>query len=500
MTPKDPIDQRLERLGAALTPPAAFQEDVMGRIDPLSLPGRHRRWRARRILMKSSIGIAACLAIALAAWLILSAVGGDPLYAQVIEAVGKARTVHLVGRQLENGTWTKEMEAFYERGVGVAEYGYRRDGKTELRIDNGKHCWRRTGDGPVVQSKSADLLGIIEKLFRMTVEGLTSREYTRDPTGDRAVDGVKCRLYVRQRPGGSDRRRIWIDLEGRMRRWEEHRSAEQGWETCGEVTVQYDVPIDPSHFQPPVAPAATVLNAGGLLEEQFGLENAIFIKEVMGLAFAVHDIRRCDNGMIFAACSLRPLPETVRKLGAIRSETMGDTVYGDFQLDTSWKRVDGKERSYQPISLGTAYQDGLQIQWVLLHPLGDWPKETPTCELSAYVHTRGKLQQQRQQAGEKWWRRYRPLTVLPLPEEAIPLKRIIAGVYSQAVMLEPLAGPVYLNEAARPGKDGMWSSRCRRPSEMTPEEFLGQVLLEFEGLELRRQEWKRKAEAAKAGG
>lgn len=504
MTRDDRMDRRLERLGGMVTPPATFERDVMGRIDQLAPPGRRRPGRARRLLMRSSIGIAACLAIALVTWLVVSTAAPQTLYAQAIKAVEKARTVHLVGRQLRDGKWAKEVEAIYERGVGVAEYRYR-GGKTVFRIDDGKHCWRRAGDGPVVQSRSAGLTltGIIKKLFRTTVEKIESQEdVIRDRTGDKAIDGVRCRLYVRRRPDGSTRKRIWIDNAGRLRRYELQRSGDGGWETCSEVTVRYDVPIDSSRFQPPIPADVTVLDAVKAIEKRFSLSDAAFFTEVMGLAFAVHDIQRCDNGMIYVACSLRPTAATVEKLGAIRSETTGvlDTVYGDFQLDSSWKRVDGKERSYQVVRLGRAYHDGLQVQWVLLRPRGEWPKGTNTCELSAYIHTRGKLQQQRQRAGQKWWRRYRPLAVLPLPPEAAPLKKIVAGVYAQAVSLEPLPGNVYLREASRLGKDGRWMYRSRRPSEMTSEEFLGEVMLQFEHLEAMRQEWKRNAKAAKGGG
>jgi hypothetical protein len=284
-----------------------------------------------------------------------------------------------------------------------------------------------------------------------------------------------------------------------MRRYEEQRSVEGKWETREEVTARYDLPIDRSRFQPPIAVETTVVNGAELLEKWLSLDKALFVKQVMGLVFAVHDIQRCDNGMILVVSSLRPAPETIKSLGPIRSETRGGAVYGGFGLSRSRKRVDGKERYYQPINLGSAYKDGVEIRWSLLHPLGDWPKDTATCELSVYIYALGKLAQQRRQAGEKL-RRYGPMTVLPLPDKATRLGKVIGGVYSQAVALAPLAERVCLREAGRHNSGMGLSYRLRRPSEITAEEFGRQVRLEFQRLEAMRQESKRKTEAPKAGG
>lgn len=490
MTRDDQIREALTRVGRRVTPPESFRDGVMRRIDRAGLAPARRPGRTRRILMRSSIGIAACVAVGIVAWVVVGTAAPETLYAQAIKAIEQARTVHIVGRELRDAKWVKAMEAFYERGVGVAEYGYG-EGRSFFRIDDGKHCWRKTGSGPLVRSQSADTLGIVKKAFRSAAKALEGQQnVTRDPEGDRVIDGVDCRQYVLLWSQGRLRTLIWADDADRVRRFEKQRPAGDKWETYRVVEIRYDIPIDRSRFQVKTSPAVTVIDAEKLLAERFSLEKALFEKELMGLIFAVHELQHCDNGMIFVVCSLRPSEAVIRELGPIHSATMGSIVYGDFQLDSSWKRVDGKERCYQPIHLGSLQYDGMDAKWLLLHPLGAWPEGTTTCELSAYVYTRGKLQEKRTQAGLEWYQRFRPLAELTLPPIKLPLKEVIRAIYADVLATEPISKYAYLLEASRLGRDGKWTQRYRRPSAFTPEQFAEEVGREFEHLEQMRREWR----------
>jgi len=449
--------------------------------------------------MKATIGVAACIAIALGAWVVLGT-ATPSLYAQAVKAIEQARTVHAVGKRLQDGKMVKMMEAFYERGVGMAEYDYS-EKHPFFRIDDGKYCWRRSGNGPLVQSKSEDPAGIVKKVVRATTRLLEGEENARrEPAGDRAIDGAVCKQYVVLRSDGRFRALIWIDQKDRLRRFEKQQPKADDWETYQTVTVEYDVRIDRSRFQVKIPPAATVVNAEQVLAG-FALEKAIFKKELMGLIFAVHDLQRCDNGMIFIVCSTRPCPAVIREFGPIRSHTDGSAVYGDFQLDGSWKRVDGKERYYQPIRLANLYHDGMYVQWELLHPLGAWPQPMETCELSAYVYARGKLQEKYTQAGQNWYKRFGPLAELPLPGQAVPFGEVVGKIHADALALEPLDGQAWVIEASRQGPDGQWTTRYRRPSELPPHQFAEEVQGELEHLEqFRQQQAQRRAAGGKPGG
>ena len=491
MTLDESIQKSLSGLGELLTPPASFADEVMRRVDQLGpgVPGRTGRG------MRSSIGIAACITIGVVAWLVLGTAAPQTLYAQAIKAIEEARTVHMVGRQLREAKWVKAMEAFYERGVGVAEFSYG-EGHSFFRIDDGKHCWRKTGSGPLVRSKSADTLGIVKKAFRSAAKALEGQQnVTRDPKGDRAIDGVDCKQYVLVWSQGRLRTLIWVDDRDRVRRFEKQQPAGDGWETYRVIEIRYDVPIDRSRFQVKTSPAVTLIDAEKLLAERFSLEKALFKKELMGLIFAVHELQQAEDGMIFVVCSLRPSEAVIRELGPIRSATMGSKVYGEFQLDSSWKRVDGKERYYQPTTLGSLQYDGMDAKWMLLHPLGDWPEGTATCELSAYLYTRGKLKDKRTQAGLEWYRRYKPLTELALPPIKLPLKEVIRAIYADVLAVEPIGEGAHLLEASRLRPEGTWSRRYRRPSDFSLEQFAAEVQGELDHLEQLRREWRQRDKA-----
>ena len=494
MTQHERIHQSLARLGQSVTPAASFENDVMRRIGQLGPARPGRVGRTRRILMKSTIGVAACTLLAVGAWVVLGT-ATPSLYAQAVEAMEKARTIHIVGKSLQDGKMVKMMEAFYERDVGVAEFTYSKD-QPYFRVDDGTHCWRRRGSGPVVRSRSRDPVGMPRKVFRATTELLKGQQDARrDAGGDRIIDGAACKQYVVLRSDGRFRALIWIDGRNRLRRFDKQQPSGSGWQTYRTLAIQYDVPIDRSRFQVKTPPGVTVLDAEQLLA-QFAPAKAIFKKELMGLIFAVHDLQRCDNGMIFIVCSTRPSEAVVRELGAAEGIS-----YGDFQLDSSWKRVAGKERYYQAIHIASLSYRGTEVRWVLLHPLGDWPQPMETCELSAYVYTGGKLQEKYTQAGQDWYKRFSPLAELPLPGQPVPLGEVIAKVHADALAAEPLEGNVGILEASRQDEQGRWSRRHRRPSELPPHQFAEEVQAELEHLEqMRQQQAQQRAASDKPGG
>ena len=493
MTRDDRIREALARMGGLVTPPASFEDGVMRRIERRPGAPTLRFRRMRRWMMRSTIGAAACVLIGLVVWFGLVK-APETLYGQVLAAIEKVGTVHLVVKEHRDGQWVKLAEAWYERGVGCAEYEYR-DNNVKMRIDNGTYQWSHRSDQDfAVRARSKGKLRLVEKTLRANARVLEDeKRFKRDPSGDKEINGVKCRLYVRTYPKKTTEVHLWIDGADRMRRWERRRQRDGKWETYQVVNVQYEVPIDRSRFQGKFGPSVRMIVATDLMEARFGLEKAVFKKDLMGLVFAVHELRRCDNGMIYVVCSIRPSQAVIRELGAISSVTMGRKVYGDFQLDSSWRRVNGKEWSYQPIRLGELYHDGVQVTWVLLDPLGAWPKDAETCELSVYAHTRGKLQEKRKQAGLEWWRRFRPLAELALPAEKLPLKEALEKVHADALAAEPLDGYVGLLEASRQRKDGTRSRVHRRPSEISPEQFADEIEREFEHLEQMRRESKQKS-------
>ena len=42
------------------------------------------------------------------------------------------------------------------------------------------------------------------------------------------------------------------------------------------------------------------------LMDAFGLDDALFVREELGMIFAVHELVRCNEGLIFTVSSIRP--------------------------------------------------------------------------------------------------------------------------------------------------------------------------------------------------
>ena len=452
----DELQLQLDELGRRLGREASVVDRVMRRIDQMPEARSPRSHHLRRLIMKSSLGIAACAVVGMVAWLVFSIAATETLYAQVNKAIEEARTIHIVVKRLQEGQWVKHGEVFYERGVGVAEYSYR-DGRTSyFRIDNGRNAWMKGRHGYIVRSTSSDPMGIVKKMFRQTTDILQGkRNATRDPNGDTIVDGVPCKLYVRTEPAMSGwKMRVWIDEKGFMRRYEKRHKRDGKWETYSIFEARYDIPIDRSLFALEDVPEIKVIDRDKLFETKFSLEKALFKKETMGLICAVHELKRVEGDMIYLVTSIRPTAATIMEFGRIDPIAGGGcSTYGDFMIGTGWKRVDGGERSYQPVTIAQINNDGLSAQWTLLQRKGSWPEEVKDFELSASVYTRWELQERLKAEGKEWWQRFRPMTTLPLPEKETPLAIVVYRTYADAASLEPVVFSVRLSGSPREGSE-----------------------------------------------
>lgn len=441
---------------------------------------REGRRLMKRKFVKYPLAAASLIAfMTLIAWFAMSALAPKTLYAQVIQSLDKARSIHAVGKGLEDGKWVKQTEVWYEKGKGVAEYGY--SPRTYYRVDNGKYQWLKQGDGPIVRSASSDPLGVVRKIFDTYAKLLRDKDRVMtDPQEKDTIDGASCRVYVRySRPNIAESKHrflIWIDEDNRARKLEKQRLRDnQHWETYRTTKVEYNVDVDPEHFTPRIAPNEPVVVSEKLLDEFFGLNRTVVQKEIFGHIFAVHQMRRCEGGLIFLLCSSRPTPATIDEFGPIVSrgrKGRGSVTHAYLDLDTSWERVNGKERYHVIHGLGRMYNDGLCARWYVIDPIGDWGENTVT--LSVIASSSWKLREKYKREGLPLVKRKIPLATLPIPKDPPwSIKDVLHKTYQDAQSLQTVAFQVYVpNGIVIDNPDGSFSYSGGPPRRISQDEYV----------------------------
>ena len=408
-----------------------------------------------RIIMRSrTTKLAAAAAIIIGVLGLLVFYGnGETLYAQVIEAIGNARTIHAVSKRLDNGQWAKRTEIWYDQDRGIVETSWDKGKKIYVRIDNGKYMWKyRSGSNFAKRSKTVDPIGLARKV--LNVDSF-KKQAIRDPSEDKVVDGIRYLAYIRSNPENTFRMLTWLDEAKRIRGWEKIRLLGSGqWETYCIGEVEYNVELNSEIFEPDFGEDVEIVEVDIKLDEHFDLEDALFIKEELGLIFSVHELARCDEGLIFAVSSIRPA-DAWRDTARAESGRLGVWHYGSFQFGSSWKRLDiyGRGLSYQPISLAEVYQADVQVKWTLFLPQGFEPGGAEKCELEVYMYNHGALAKKRSELGLPTRERFKPIAVLPLPKESIALAEVMDEVYSTTNELEPFVASTRLTLKSVPFTD-----------------------------------------------
>ena len=402
-------------------------------IEQRSALGRQSVWR---IIMKSKMTKLAAAAVFIIGIFLLFDNGQKTLYAQVIEAIENAQTIHVVTENLNNGQWSKNSEVWYGSDKGIVETSWSNGERTDIRIDNGQYMWiYSAGNSFAKRSKTIDPIGVARKILNAEA---FKKSAIREPSEDKVVDGAQHFAYVLSNPENTWRMISWLDENSRVRGWEKMRLLECGlWEKyrIGEVT--YNIELNPKIFLPDFGEDVEILDVGKTLDA-FGLDDALFVREELGMIFAVHELVRCNEGLIFTVSSIRPA-DAWRDAARAESGRFGVWHYGTFQFGSSWRRLDdyGRGHSYQPIKMAEVRQADLQVQWTLFLPQGFGLEEEGECELEVYMYTHGELSKKRKKAGLPTRERYIPMAVLDLPNESIALNKVLSEVHLTASELEP---------------------------------------------------------------
>lgn len=312
MTPEE-LEDRLRRLGANWPVPSVV-DDVMARIVSQSEPqARPVSWLRRRVA--TLVAVAATFAVAVGAWLYLLAAPAT-LQARMRRSLDLAQSAHLRISSVNEQGPRQQGEVWFERG-----HGFRAELADEVILDDGYHQWTwRQGPGVseplVVRRTSHHAADMIAGIFRFGAAAATG---ARSPEDDRVLHGQACRAFV-VTPPQSDviseqsplRFLVLLDADERIVHLEEQTQLDGHWQSRREVSVNFDgpIPADKRAFRPPAG--WQVIDADRALEERFPLDKALASGQTDGLLFAVHELQRGPDEMIYVVSSVRGTPEYLK--------------------------------------------------------------------------------------------------------------------------------------------------------------------------------------------
>jgi len=480
------IERRLEAISRFESSPEGTARDlerVRSRLNEQMGKRQTERQRLWRTIMNSRITKLAA-AVMIAGVLVLYLLFGNGqgrLYAQVMESIERAGTIHAVGYSFEEGQKKKAYELWYQRDLGLRTEEIRR-GKTHARLDNGRYEWEYLeGNDFAVQTQNPR--GHVRLPGEITEPSRYLKDCVREPGGDIEMDGFACRLYVHAHPANDKspavKSMMWIDERMRFRRYEEQQLLDGLWRTIELATVSYDAPIAPGLFAADFGPAVKVITPEDATRNLFPLEGAIAAKEVVGMVFAVHGLKR-NGDYVFVTCSLRPTDATRDELRSYGpSHIQRDSEhYADMYLTSWWQRKDNgdvEERPYTHTMLAYYQVGDVLIRCFASLPKAQWPGVNDEYELSVgitpFERLRGLLSQKGQPGRTEV---YRPLFTLPLPAEDTPIDQIAANLYEAAKLMTPLR-PIRLEP---------------KPTSILMEEFVADVEKKLVGLRPMEELWR----------
>lgn len=242
------IEQVLEHLGDEWPAGDSLVDRVLRRIEPKAVCVEPRKMRPRAI--NSVFAIAASLAVVAGLWWILS--GGNSLYAKVVDAILRTRTLHMTATLQADKDKPAQpvMETWYERGVG-----FRETVGPMVRLGNQKNFWTYVQDSKTaVRSESHGIDDIVNRMLdNEIIKALKDAKIELDTNDDEMVDGRPCQAYVLTNSknavdpavkAGHKRLRVLLDDQSRiMRAFSEGRS-EGRWVVQLTMNLKYDVPVD----------------------------------------------------------------------------------------------------------------------------------------------------------------------------------------------------------------------------------------------------------------
>lgn len=365
---------------------------------------------------------------------------GNTVYARVISSLNQAQTLHAIGYGFEEGRRIKGSEIWYQQDRGTHIRWHRGDQTIDMYQDKAFRYNHVQGTDYAVKKRAETPLlpGELTNTLR------TLKWSRRDPDRDRQIAGSMQRCYRREDPNNLSLMWIeWTEDEPRFKSYEEFRRVNDAWQQEELIDIEYDLPLDlvmpPAVFE---QQGIRIVEPEQVLRSEYRLDHVVATTEVLGLTFAVHDLKRWGD-YLFVTCSVRP---TAESLEALREAGHTDPLprrrtYGRFNLRSWWQRQeDGSidSRPYSILQLGQHRQEGVDLRWLALLPTGTWPGQDKTYEVCARVDTEYALRQLRQDQGVETHGRFLPLLEIDIPQQQTDPEQLSEYYRSMAPMIVEL--------------------------------------------------------------
>ncbi|NQV31817.1 MAG: hypothetical protein HQ515_03940, partial [Phycisphaeraceae bacterium] len=368
---------------------------------------------------------------------------GNDVYGRAMAAMKEARSIHAIGYGFEEGQRVKGSEIRYEQGKGTHIQWFRKEQIINMYDDGQYRYEHEQSKKYVVKRKSKNPL-----LPRELTDLPRYLKWTRrDPDRDKHVEtvvqgnvrGVMYKCYKRE--DSKTLSLMWVERASgtpRFRSYEEYRRVDERWEQVELVEIDYDQPMDlvmpPEVFE---QQGIKIVEPETVSQAEYSLDRALATTEVLGLTFAVQDLKRWGDTLLLT-CSVRATDQSLKELkdaGISDSPSPRPTVHGVFYPGSWWqRREDGsvEERPYSIVVLGKLHQDNVYTVWYAMLPKADWPGQDKEVDICGYVHIRNALQKLRRDQGLKLNGGFHPLLTLDIPQAETSLAQLSAYYQSLA--------------------------------------------------------------------
>ncbi len=248
---------------------------------------------------------------------------GNDMYGRATLAFERAQSIHAVGYSFEDDQRIKAREIWYQKGKGTHIQSLR-DNQIVDMYDDGEYRYDYVQGNTYAVEKKTEQSLLPQELTDLPCFLKWSRRYS---SRDKQVRGAMYRCYRRQ--NSNARHLLWIDwISGtpRVRAYEEYRRVEGEWEQEKLIEIEYDQPMDliipPDVFE---QEGIKIVESESVSRSEYSLDRALATTEVLGLTFAVQDLKRWGDTLLLT-CSVRATGQSLRVLENVRKEEEIPTV------------------------------------------------------------------------------------------------------------------------------------------------------------------------------
>jgi len=401
--------------------------------------GSHGRRGLRRGVLWVT-GVAACLAGVIAVPAALRYTRDLPRD-QVLAAIQQARAMHVVSlQQFDDGSW-REQELVYRRGGPLVEVRYL-DGRSNVLVDDGRSAWEYAS-GDLLRGPTYGSVVRTATLAKAVGTEWISPSLSREASADRSIHGDWCKAYRTTGRGGTWRVRVWIDESNHVRRCETSRLRGRAWMPVRIAQVYYGTPTGGFRLFGDADASPEILDTAKPLKSRFDLKKAMFTRPLGETVFAVHEVTRCEDGLVLLVCSARST-ESDWEEGAADTggEPCRSSIADRLTVTFDWQPSDTSARQAVPLvpwELRRANHDGLQLAWYILKPQPSASTAGAGDIDSGCLRVRATMEPAESTGRAPGDGSFEMVMRLPPATKVVPLAHVVARVYSDALVTGALS-------------------------------------------------------------